>query len=269
MSPRTNGFDGRYIVFADEDRAVVGLVIETLLKDGHAVFQAYDGLSAIQLALGLKVCDLVISNTRVGGVAGLELIHELRVQLPTLAIVYLANRGRSTADIERRSRPPPRPTGAIAPGRTAVDSRGPLPDSTARDRRVPGESAGPSGLMEGWAAGLGSGHLSLSGVGERRGPTRPAYDLSLTRHPWVRPIRRQPASREPIVLTDKGFAPIPHQEAGAVHWGVGEAPEGVPLVSDEIRRDQRVLVRPDRLATKGAVGASRRDLLHAEASPRG
>jgi CheY-like chemotaxis protein len=72
------GFDGRYIVVADEDRAVVGLVIETLLGDGHAVFHAYDGVSAKQLALGLKVCDLVISNTRVGGAAGVDLIHQLR-----------------------------------------------------------------------------------------------------------------------------------------------------------------------------------------------
>jgi DNA-binding response OmpR family regulator len=77
-----------------------GLVIETLLNDGHAVFHAYDGLSATQLALGLKVCHLVISNTRVGGVDGLDLIHELRDRLPTLAILYLANKGRSTIEVE-------------------------------------------------------------------------------------------------------------------------------------------------------------------------
>jgi CheY-like chemotaxis protein len=94
--------DGRFIVVADEDRAVAGLVIETLLDDGHAVFQAYDGLSAVELALGLKVCDLVISNTRVGGVAGLELIHELRTELPDLPILYLANQGRSWVGLERQ-----------------------------------------------------------------------------------------------------------------------------------------------------------------------
>jgi DNA-binding response OmpR family regulator len=76
------------------------LVIETLLHDGHAVFHAYDGPSATELALGLKVCDLVISNTRVGGVDGLDLIHELRERLPTLAILYLANTGRSKAELE-------------------------------------------------------------------------------------------------------------------------------------------------------------------------
>lgn len=58
MSPRTAGDGCRNIVVADEDKAVAGLVIETLLNDGHAVFQAYDGLSATELAFGLKVCDL-------------------------------------------------------------------------------------------------------------------------------------------------------------------------------------------------------------------
>jgi two-component system OmpR family response regulator len=102
MNPPRSSFDGRFIVVADEDRAVAGLVIETLLDDGQAVFQAYDGLSAVELALGLKVCDLVISNTRVGGVAGLELIRELRAESPELAILYLANQGRSWAGLERQ-----------------------------------------------------------------------------------------------------------------------------------------------------------------------
>jgi two-component system OmpR family response regulator len=100
MSTRTRGFDGRYIVVADEDKAVSSFVIETLLNDGHAVFHAYDGLSASHLALNLKVCHLVISNTRVGGRTGIDLIHELRAQLPSLPILYLASNGRSTPELE-------------------------------------------------------------------------------------------------------------------------------------------------------------------------
>ncbi len=102
MRPHLHGFEGRYIVVADEDRAVANFVIETLTVDGHAVFQAYDGLTATQLAFGLKICDLVISNTRVGGVAGVELIHQLRSYLPTVPILYLANQGRSSPELERR-----------------------------------------------------------------------------------------------------------------------------------------------------------------------
>lgn len=102
MHPRPPGFECRYIVVADEDRAVVNFVIQTLLNDGHAVFQAYDGQTAIDLALGLKVCDLVISNTRVGGIAGPDLIDELRLHQPDLPVVYLANHGGSGFDLERR-----------------------------------------------------------------------------------------------------------------------------------------------------------------------
>jgi DNA-binding response OmpR family regulator len=92
---------GRYIVVADEDRAVASFVIETLLQDGHAVFMAYDGLSATHLVLGLKACDLLISNSRIAGLPGVELIRELRQHQPRLPILYLANRGRSTPAIER------------------------------------------------------------------------------------------------------------------------------------------------------------------------
>jgi DNA-binding response OmpR family regulator len=58
-------FTGRHIIVADEDPKMVHFIIRTLREDGHAVFHAYDVLSATQLAMGLEVCDLVISNTKV------------------------------------------------------------------------------------------------------------------------------------------------------------------------------------------------------------
>jgi two-component system, NtrC family, response regulator GlrR len=88
------------IVIADEDRALVEFVIQTLRKDGNAVFHAYDALSAAQLAFSLDRCDLLISNTRIEGVAGVELIHQLRARLPNLAIIYVANVGRSSPELE-------------------------------------------------------------------------------------------------------------------------------------------------------------------------
>lgn len=102
MTPQTPGFTGRYIVLADEDRSVVNFVIDTLLGQGHAVFQTRDGRSAIELALGLKVCDLVISNTRVGGQPGVGLIQDLRAKLPGIPFLYLANKGRSTPELEHQ-----------------------------------------------------------------------------------------------------------------------------------------------------------------------
>jgi two-component system response regulator VicR len=101
MSLRRPGFAGRYIVVADEDRTIANEIIEVLTAEGHAVFLAYDGLSALELAFGLKVCDLVISNSRVGGKPGVELIRELRTMLPWVSVLYLANEGGSNAELER------------------------------------------------------------------------------------------------------------------------------------------------------------------------
>lgn len=101
MTPSTPGFTGRYIVLADEDRTVVSFVIEILLRQGHAVFQTRNARSAIELAAGLRVCDLVITNTRVGGQPGVGLIHDLRARMPKVPFLYLANKGRSTPEVEQ------------------------------------------------------------------------------------------------------------------------------------------------------------------------
>ena len=84
---------------------MVHFVVTTLRQDGHAVFHAYDVLSATQLAIGLEVCDLVISNTRVEGADGVEMIQYLRKRKPELPIIYLANIGRSTPEAEAQLPP--------------------------------------------------------------------------------------------------------------------------------------------------------------------
>ena len=98
--PATSPFSGRYILVADEDPKVVAFVIQTLRRDGHAVFHAYDGRTAVELVYSMRKCDLVISNTRVDGMPGIELIRQLRHDRPTQPIAYIANIGRSTPEIE-------------------------------------------------------------------------------------------------------------------------------------------------------------------------
>jgi DNA-binding response OmpR family regulator len=90
----------RHIIVADEDRNAVAFIVKTLREDGHVVFHAYDVLSAVQLTLQLPSIDLVLSNTKVEGIDGLGLILRLRKQRPELPIIYLANTGRSTPEIE-------------------------------------------------------------------------------------------------------------------------------------------------------------------------
>jgi DNA-binding response OmpR family regulator len=101
MLSALNGFSERpRIVIADEDPEIVQFVVQTLRKDGNAVFPAYDALSAVQLATALDRCDLLMSNTRVEGMPGIELIRELRARMPLLPIMYIANIGRTTAELE-------------------------------------------------------------------------------------------------------------------------------------------------------------------------
>jgi two-component system OmpR family response regulator len=92
----------RRIVVADEDPGVVRFIVQTLRQDRHAVFHAYDGLSAIELAFALTEVHLVITNTRVDGLPGVELIYTVRARLPDLPILYLANIDRSTPAIEAK-----------------------------------------------------------------------------------------------------------------------------------------------------------------------
>jgi two-component system OmpR family response regulator len=98
-----NRFRGRRIVVADEDPKVVEFIIKTLREDNHAVFHAYDGRSAIELAHALDdVVHLIISNTRVDGLPGIQLIYELRSWKPSLPMLYIANIDRSTPAIEAK-----------------------------------------------------------------------------------------------------------------------------------------------------------------------
>jgi CheY-like chemotaxis protein len=105
ISSTSADFTGRYILVADEDPAVVAFIIHTLRADGHAVFHAYDGRSAVELVYSLRKCDLVISNTRVDGMPGIDLIRQLRRDRPDQPIIYMANLGRSTPEIEQHLPP--------------------------------------------------------------------------------------------------------------------------------------------------------------------
>jgi CheY-like chemotaxis protein len=92
----------RHIVVADEDPTAVAFIVRTLRGDGHAVFHAYDVLAATQLAFTLDACDLVITDTKVEGTDGVELIALLRQRRPNVPVIYLANTGRSTPELEAR-----------------------------------------------------------------------------------------------------------------------------------------------------------------------
>jgi DNA-binding response OmpR family regulator len=84
---------GPHIVIADELPPLLDFMVRTLRGADYCVFQAYDGLSAYELTLGLRVVDLLITNTKMPGLSGPELIHQIRRQLPALPILYIRNPG--------------------------------------------------------------------------------------------------------------------------------------------------------------------------------
>ena len=66
---------------------VVGFLIMTLRQDSHAVFHAFDGLSATELAFSLDECHSRHCQHQVDGLPEIELIRMLRTHLPSLPII--------------------------------------------------------------------------------------------------------------------------------------------------------------------------------------
>jgi|SRR5689334_5586537 two-component system cell cycle sensor histidine kinase/response regulator CckA len=67
------------------------MIVDTLRKEDHCVFQAYDGLAALELCMSLREIDLLITNTSMPGLNGPELIRQIRKEMPTLRILYVRN----------------------------------------------------------------------------------------------------------------------------------------------------------------------------------
>jgi DNA-binding NtrC family response regulator len=102
MEVSPSALDRPRVVIADEDPSIVSFMTHTLRQAGNAVFPAYDALSAAQLAYSLDKCHLMISNSRIEGQPGVDLILHLRERLPALPIIYVANVGRSTPELEAK-----------------------------------------------------------------------------------------------------------------------------------------------------------------------
>jgi DNA-binding response OmpR family regulator len=99
LSPLSHLHGGAHIVCADRDRHLCDFVVQTLREAGHCVFQATDGLAALELCLSLRTVDLLITDTHMPGLNGAELIRQVREQLPTLPIMYVKNADAEHAEV--------------------------------------------------------------------------------------------------------------------------------------------------------------------------
>ncbi len=77
------------IVVTDDNPQLLMELVKMLTDAGHAVFAAYDGQSACELAEYIPNLDLVISNTRMCNVDIPELIVRVRATKPWLAILHI------------------------------------------------------------------------------------------------------------------------------------------------------------------------------------
>jgi DNA-binding response OmpR family regulator len=79
------------IVVTDDNPRLLITIVQMLVDAGHAVFAAYDGRSACELAEYIPDLDLVISNTRICNVNVPELIVRVRAVKPWLAILHVGD----------------------------------------------------------------------------------------------------------------------------------------------------------------------------------
>ena len=92
--PRTivgNGTDLPFrILVVDDEQALCGLVARMLRDAGYVVVTACDGEAGWELvASKTESFDLVVTDSRLPGISGRELVQLLRERSPTLPIVHL------------------------------------------------------------------------------------------------------------------------------------------------------------------------------------
>jgi hypothetical protein len=86
----------------------------------------------------------------------------------------------------------------------------------------------------------------------RRPATRALHDPTLSGHVRVGAISANQLTCYAVVAGYKRLALIPKKKARAMDHSVGEGPEGVGIVREEVRSYDDIVVRPHGMATNGA-----------------
>jgi two-component system, cell cycle response regulator CpdR len=86
------------ILVVDDERAVCELVARMLREAGYVVVTACDGEAGWELVSGgADAFDLVVTDSRLPGMSGRELIERLRAHNPAIPIVHLTGSLGSSA----------------------------------------------------------------------------------------------------------------------------------------------------------------------------
>jgi CheY-like chemotaxis protein len=87
-SPVDSG--SRNILVVDDDPEVREILVETLAEFGYAVSQAGSGEEALALLQPRPGIDLLISDVRMPGMSGLELVERARERQPGLKVILIS-----------------------------------------------------------------------------------------------------------------------------------------------------------------------------------
>ena len=92
----TVDIDGSRVIVADDDRIVRRIVVAKLSGLGYEVREAEDGQEALDLLEGGEVPDLLITDSLMPRMSGLELVRSIRNnadgELSTLPVIMLTSR---------------------------------------------------------------------------------------------------------------------------------------------------------------------------------
>lgn len=78
------------ILIVDDDPEVREILAETLLEFGYGVVQAASGEEALPILGARQDIDLVITDVRMPGMSGLELVEHARAFSPSLRVILIS-----------------------------------------------------------------------------------------------------------------------------------------------------------------------------------
>jgi two-component system cell cycle sensor histidine kinase/response regulator CckA len=79
------------ILVVDDEPALCELVARMLRDEGYEVVQACDGQAAWEIiGIAPESFDLVVTDSRMPGMTGIEFIRRLRERNPTLPIIHIS-----------------------------------------------------------------------------------------------------------------------------------------------------------------------------------
>jgi two-component system cell cycle response regulator CpdR len=83
------------ILVVDDEPSVLAVVSRALRDEGHEVIAVSNGQTAYDVTLNETV-DVVVTNTRMPGLNGAELVSALRRRLPGIPILHLDDLAQAT-----------------------------------------------------------------------------------------------------------------------------------------------------------------------------